>query len=190
MPKKTAVPSAWRISAPAPVASASGTTPKMKAKDVIKIGRRRVRAASTAASHRFAPRSSACLANSTIRIAFLAANPISTTNPIWVRTLLSMPRNLRPFESEPGRQVRGDDPFHCGDRLAGGETRQRRALYLGGREQVVARHAVGAGDFAEARNRAERNHVVGDRASPQILDVSEREPKRIVGLCSDPIGSP
>ena len=39
MPKNTAVPSAWRISAPAPVASASGTTPKMKANDVIRMGR-------------------------------------------------------------------------------------------------------------------------------------------------------
>ena len=42
MPKNTAVPRAWRISAPAPVASASGTTPKMKANDVIRIGRSRV----------------------------------------------------------------------------------------------------------------------------------------------------
>ena len=45
IPENTAVPSDWRISAPAPVAIANGTTPKMKAKDVIRIGRRRVRAA-------------------------------------------------------------------------------------------------------------------------------------------------
>ena len=51
MPKNTAVPSDCRISAPAPVAITSGTTPRMKAKDVIRIGRSRVRAAWTAASH-------------------------------------------------------------------------------------------------------------------------------------------
>jgi hypothetical protein len=45
MPKNTAVPSDWRISARAPCAIASGTTPKMKASEVIKIGLRRVQAA-------------------------------------------------------------------------------------------------------------------------------------------------
>src|SRR6266852_3672502 len=76
MPNKTAVPRDWRISAPAPWATASGATPRMKANDVIKIGRRRVRAEWTAASSAETPSSSSrCLANSTIRIAFLAANP-------------------------------------------------------------------------------------------------------------------
>ena len=46
MPKNTAVPSDWRISAPAPIAHTSGVTPKMKDKDVITIGRSRKRAAS------------------------------------------------------------------------------------------------------------------------------------------------
>src|SRR3546814_6295527 len=41
--------------------------------------------------------SSACLANSTIRIAFFAASAMSTTSPIWVRTLLSMPRRFTPI---------------------------------------------------------------------------------------------
>ena len=40
MPQNTAVPSDWRISAPAPVAIISGSTPRMKAKDVIRIGRK------------------------------------------------------------------------------------------------------------------------------------------------------
>ena len=52
MPKATAVPIAWRISAPGPTAITSGMTPKMKAKLVIRIGRRRERAAWTAASIR------------------------------------------------------------------------------------------------------------------------------------------
>src|SRR3954453_10155462 len=37
MAKKTVVPSDWRISAP--VAMASGTTPRMKANEVMRIGR-------------------------------------------------------------------------------------------------------------------------------------------------------
>ena len=61
----------------------------MKAKEVIRIGRSRKRHASTVASTLPAPWSCRCLANSTIRMAFLAANPTSTTRPIWVKMLLS-----------------------------------------------------------------------------------------------------
>ena len=50
MPLNTAVPSERRISAPAPTAMTSGTTPKMKANDVIRIGRSRSRDASSVAS--------------------------------------------------------------------------------------------------------------------------------------------
>ncbi len=56
MPKNTAVPRDCRISKPAPVTMTSGTTPELKAKEVIRIGRSRVRAAATAASRRSAPR--------------------------------------------------------------------------------------------------------------------------------------
>ena len=52
MPENTAVPSVWRGSAPAPTAQTSGTTPKMKASEVIRIGRSRSRAASTATAQR------------------------------------------------------------------------------------------------------------------------------------------
>ena len=47
MPLNTAMPSDRRISAPAPAATISGTTPKMNANDVIKIGRSRSRDASS-----------------------------------------------------------------------------------------------------------------------------------------------
>ena len=50
MPLKTARPSNRRISAPAPVATTSGTTPKMKANEVIRIGLSRSRDASRVAS--------------------------------------------------------------------------------------------------------------------------------------------
>ena len=81
---------------PGPVAIISGTTPRMKAKAVIRIGRSRSRQASTAASTADRPRSCACRANSTIRMAFLAARPISTIRPICTRMLLSSPRKDTP----------------------------------------------------------------------------------------------
>ena len=50
MPLNTDSPSDARELAPAPVAVTSGTTPRMNANDVIRMGRNRVRAASTAAA--------------------------------------------------------------------------------------------------------------------------------------------
>ena len=50
MPPKTAVPSEWRAAAPAPRRDhAAARTPRMNANDVIRIGRRRTRAACSAA---------------------------------------------------------------------------------------------------------------------------------------------
>ena len=89
IPENTAIPITRRISAPAPLARMSGTTPAMNAKEVIRIGRRRIRAASSAAAKRSRPCRSRSRANSTIRMAFLHASPTSTSNPIWVKTLLS-----------------------------------------------------------------------------------------------------
>ena len=50
MPPMTVKPMTWRDSAPAPLALASGTQPRMNAKLVIRIGRRRNFAPSSAAS--------------------------------------------------------------------------------------------------------------------------------------------
>ena len=96
MPLNTATPSATRISAPAPLASTSGTTPRMKAKEVIRIGRSRSLDASTVASKAVLPSSCSCLANSTIRMAFLLARPTSTTRPICVKMLLSIRASQMP----------------------------------------------------------------------------------------------
>ena len=83
MPPMTAPPMTCRDRAPAPLAMASGTQPRMKANEVIRIGRRRswapLRVASTSDN---SPFSYSILANSTIRMAFLAARPISITRPI------------------------------------------------------------------------------------------------------------
>src|SRR5947207_9764972 len=52
MPPMTTVPKMRRDIAPAPEAVQSGTQPRMKAKEVIKMGRRRIRAPVSAASTR------------------------------------------------------------------------------------------------------------------------------------------
>ena len=83
MPLITTVPRMRREAAPAPVAIHSGRQPKMKANDVIRIGRSRTLAPSSAAVTASAPASRRALANSTIRIAFFAARPISITIPTW-----------------------------------------------------------------------------------------------------------
>ena len=89
MPENTATPMACRISAPAPLENTRGTTPMMNANDVMRMGRSRMRQASSAASTVERPRSCSSRANSTIRMAFLQARPTSTRNPIWVKMLLS-----------------------------------------------------------------------------------------------------
>ena len=71
-----------RLLAPAPVEIASGSTPKMKARLVITIGRKRMRAASIAASLTRLPSFSARSANSIIRMAFFTARPIVVSRPI------------------------------------------------------------------------------------------------------------
>ena len=90
MPPITVVPMIWRATEPAPDAVHNGTQPRINANDVIRIGRRRSRAPSSAASTRFLPFSNSSLANSTIRMAFLAASPISMTRPICEYTSLSI----------------------------------------------------------------------------------------------------
>ncbi len=83
IPPMTAVPMTRLEIAPAPLAMASGTQPRMKAKEVIRIGRSRSFAPVSAASATGLPRSYSILANSTMRIAFFAARPMSMTRPIW-----------------------------------------------------------------------------------------------------------
>ncbi len=75
IPEKTAVPNDRRISAPAPVATTKGKTPRMNANEVIRIGRSRNREASIAASPRDRCCSSCACAYSTIKIEFFEASP-------------------------------------------------------------------------------------------------------------------
>ena len=82
MPENTVMPIDLRALAPAPVASTSGTTPRMKANDVIRIGRNRAGAASIADSTTALPLCAQSSPTSTIRIAFLADSAISRIRPI------------------------------------------------------------------------------------------------------------
>jgi len=82
MPEITVVPICRRERPPAPSAVQSGRSPKMNANEVIRTGRKRSLAPSSAASTSGRPFSSSPLANSTMRIAFFAARPMSITSPI------------------------------------------------------------------------------------------------------------
>ena len=92
MPPITPVPTAARAPAPAPLENANGTTPRINANEVIKMGRNRKRAASREASRALIPSSRFSTANSTIKIAFFAARPSNVTRPIWKYTSLVMSR--------------------------------------------------------------------------------------------------
>src|SRR6266513_2436804 len=72
---------------------ARGSTPKMNASEVIRIGRKRSRAASSAAAAVDRPSWCFSTAYSTIRMAFFAARPSSVTSPIWKYTSLVNPRS-------------------------------------------------------------------------------------------------
>ena len=83
MPLNTVIPIETRAAAPAPEAVKSGTTPRIKAIDVITIGRNRSWEAFNAASTKLRPAFLDSSATSTIKIAFLEASAIISTKPIW-----------------------------------------------------------------------------------------------------------
>ena len=89
MPENTAMPITLRDSAPAPDAVSSGTTPRMNANAVMRMGRNRSFAALSAASMSGFPWSYSIFANSTIRMAFFAARPMSMISPICANTLFT-----------------------------------------------------------------------------------------------------
>src|SRR5690606_7496989 len=92
MPPSTPVPMACCAPERAPVASASGVTPRPKASEVMRIGRRRSRTALMVASISPLPSSRYCLANSTIRLAFFEVRPTVVSMATWKYTSRSMPR--------------------------------------------------------------------------------------------------
>ena len=87
IPPNTVNPMVRRATAPAPVANTNGNTPNINASEVMMMGRKRRLTASRVDLMRSSPLSTRTLANSTIRMAFLAAKPISVIKPICAYTL-------------------------------------------------------------------------------------------------------
>src|SRR6266540_1620079 len=90
IPPITVVPMIWRATDPAPLAVHNGTQPSTNANEVIRMCRKRNLAPPSAASTSGCPFSYASFANSTIRMAFFAASPISITSPICEYTSVSI----------------------------------------------------------------------------------------------------
>ena len=63
------------------------------------------------------------------------------------------------------------------------------ALHLGRGIEIVARHAVGPGDVAELRDRADRHHLAPVVAGLQIDDVADVVAERRVGLRRHLVGA-
>lgn len=82
IPPMADVPSERLALAPTPNENIKGNRPIIMAKDVIKIGRRRAPAPSTAAQEMLIPIFRRSRANSTIKMAFLANRPINMISAI------------------------------------------------------------------------------------------------------------
>ena len=91
MPPTTGIPMAIRPLAPSPMTKQSGRMPRMVERAVIRIGRKRWAEASTMASDLLRPLSLRWLANSTIRIPFLATRPISMISAISLKMFMVTP---------------------------------------------------------------------------------------------------
>ena len=83
MPPITVVAMDCHAAAPAPVENAGGSTPRMNAKEVVNIGRKRKRVASRAAVKRVKPSLTFTVANPTSKIALFAASSKSVTGLMW-----------------------------------------------------------------------------------------------------------
>ena len=81
MPPITPVPIEFWLAEPAPEASTSGSTPRMNASEVIRMGRNRRCAASSTASTALRPCACNSFANSMISTAFLADRPMIVIRP-------------------------------------------------------------------------------------------------------------
>ena len=88
MPPITPVPIERWLAEPAPLAMASGSTPSVKAIEVMMIGRKRRCAACSTASTALLPCACSSLANSMISTAFFADRPMMVISPILKYTSL------------------------------------------------------------------------------------------------------
>src|SRR5262249_51240566 len=117
MPEITTVPRICRAAAPDPEENHNGKQPAMNASDVINKGRRRKRVPSSAASKSPRPFSNSIFANSTIRIAFFAARPITTIRPICAYTQKPKPQNKIPKKAPKNAIATTKKPENGSDQL-------------------------------------------------------------------------
>ena len=96
---------------------------------------------------------------------------------------------LGPLEAEAVGQALGRELLHLVERGAGRIAGRGRALHLGRRIEVVARHAIGPGDVAELGDGADRHHVAARVARLEIGDVAYVLAIGAVGLRRHPIGA-
>lgn len=83
MPPTSTSPMELRAAAPAPETRVRGKCPAMVAAVVMRMGRRRMVAASRTASSLASPWICSWLANCTMRMPFLATSPTRVTSPTW-----------------------------------------------------------------------------------------------------------
>ena len=157
MPPATAVPTECRASRPAPVANTSGMTPRMKASDVIRIGRSRMRAASTAASAIVSPRPRSCSANSTIENAVLRRQADQHDQTDLAVHIVDQP-------AAPLREQRAQNASGTDSRMMNGS--------------VMLSYCAGERQVDEQQAQAEDHRRLAAR-----LDLLERQPRPRVASC-------
>src|SRR5215831_10193755 len=157
----------------------------MNEKEVIRIGRSRVRAACTAALRGVTPSSSFWRANSTIRIAFLAARPTRTTKPIWARMSIGKPRASKPV-TDARRHIGTIKTIASGSfqlSYCATKTRNRSAGRQSFRSAGCNRHlsagrsltAVGSDDESSHGGRHAPNHAPTVASSVLHYDIAGRQ---------------
>ena len=121
---------------PRPRRDDEGRTPRMNASDVIRMGRRRMRAASIAASTTVMPRPQ-LLGELDDQIGFFAASPIEHDQPTWQYTIVGKP--ARPLRRSAPRTATGT-PSSTMNGSTGLRTAQRASGRRAGRRSRRSRY--------------------------------------------------
>ncbi len=169
-PPTTAMPSGWRSSAPAPAPIATGSAPKIAAKVVIMIGRKRSRQASRIAASALMPTRRRSIAKSIIMMAFFLTMPTSITMPIMAMTERSMlERHQRDERADAGRRQAGDDRDRMDEALV-----ENAEQHIGGKDRRQHQHALPFEQILEHRGGALEAGGDGRRQPGFPLDRRDR----------------
>src|SRR6267143_15491 len=183
IPPITTVPRIRRPTAPAPAAVHNGTQPRINANEVMKRARRRTRTPSSAASTSGIPPSYATLANSTMRIAFLAARPITMSRPICEKTSSSKrrshsaPRAPNRAMGVASRTANGSVQLSYRAAMSKNTTSTEKPIDLRRAVLVEPGRELRAVDLSHPDQRRQRHRLTRGVAYVEATD--------IVGLCSE-----